>query len=96
MTMSKADVDHVARLARLDLSEQEEVELASELSAILDYASQLQRIDLDQVAAMSHVNGSRTVFRKDEPHVSLSPEIVLRNAPDTEDQQFKVPAILEG
>lgn len=96
MTLSKADVDHVARLARLDLSEQEEVELAAELSAILDYASQLQEVNLDEVEPMSHVSGQHTVFRKDEPHISLAPDVVLQNAPDAEDQQFKVPAIMEG
>ncbi len=96
MTLSKADVDHVARLARLDLSEQEKAELAEELSAILDYASQLQEVDLDAVEPMSHVSGQHAVFRKDEPHVSLPPDVVLKNAPDAEDQQFKVPAIMEG
>ncbi len=96
MTLSKADVDHVARLARIDLSEQEEIELAKELSAILDYASQLQEVDLDGVEPMSHVAGQQPVFRQDEPHESLPSDIVLKNAPDAEDQQFKVPAIMEG
>jgi aspartyl-tRNA(Asn)/glutamyl-tRNA(Gln) amidotransferase subunit C len=96
MSLSKQDVEYVAALARLHVSEDEKESLSHELSRILEHASELQKLDLDGVEPTSHVGVTQTVIRKDEPHESMPPELVLMNAPDAEDDQFKVPAVLEG
>lgn len=96
MSLSKEDVEHVAALARLHVTEAEKAELAVELSRILDHATQLQQLDLTGVEATSHIGVDQTVTRKDVCRPSLPVDAVLANAPDVLDQQFKVPAILEG
>ncbi len=96
MSLSKKDVEHVAMLARIRVTDEEITSLATELSRILEHASELQKLDLDGVEPTSHVGVTQTVTRRDEPHESLPSEVVLANAPDVEEDQFKVPAILEG
>ena len=96
MSLSKKDVEHVAMLARIRVTDEEITSLATELSRILEHASELQKLDLDGVEPTSHVGVTQTVTRRDEPHESLPAHIVLANAPDVEEDQFKVPAILEG
>ena len=96
MSLSKDDVEYVAQLARLHVTEEEKESLSAELSRILDHASELQKLNLDGVEPTSHVGVTQTVTRKDEPHESLPVDLVLANAPDAEEDQFKVPAILEG
>ena len=96
MSLTKKDVEHVAMLARIRVSDEEITSLATELSRILEHASELQKLDLDGVEPTSHVGVTQTVTRRDEPHESLPSEVVLANAPDVEEDQFKVPAILEG
>jgi len=89
------DVEHVAKLARLDLSEQEKEMFTAQLSAILKYAEKLKELDTEEVEPTTHVLHLSNVMREDEVHESLPIEKVLRNAPDDEDGQFKVPAVLE-
>lgn len=96
MNLTKADVEHVAALARLHVTEDEKAVLAGELSRILEYASELQRLDLQHVAATSQIGIEHTVTRSDVAERSLPPEVVMANAPDEEEQQFRVPAVLEG
>ena len=96
MSLTKKDVEHVAMLARLHVTEAEQESLSLELSRILQHADELQKLDLDGVEPTSHVGVTQTVVRKDEPQESLALEVVLANAPEVEEDQFKVPAILEG
>ena len=95
MEIDRAAVDHVARLARLDLSEDERERMRVELSHILEHASRVQALDLDGVEATSHSIPLKNVMRKDEVKPSLPQEEALRNAPASEDGRFKVPRIIE-
>jgi aspartyl-tRNA(Asn)/glutamyl-tRNA(Gln) amidotransferase subunit C len=95
MAIDRAAVDHVARLARLDLSDDERERMRVELSNILEHAERIQALDLDGVEATSHSIPLKNVMRKDEVKPSLSQEEALRNAPAQEDGRFKVPRIIE-
>jgi aspartyl-tRNA(Asn)/glutamyl-tRNA(Gln) amidotransferase subunit C len=95
VSISKQDVEHVANLARLELTTAEKEQFAQQLNAILEYAEQLNRLDTDGVEPTSHAMPLEGVMRDDEARPSWPLEQVLRNAPDEEDGQFKVPAVLE-
>ena len=95
MAIDRAAVDHVARLARLDLSDEERERMRVELSQILEHAGRIQALDLDAVEATSHSIPLKNVMRKDEVRPSLPQEEALRNAPASEDGRFKVPRIIE-
>lgn len=95
MSIAVQDVEHVAKLARLDLSEEEKTKFTEQLNAILKYAEKLNELDTDDVAPTSHVLPIANVMREDEVRPSLPIEKVLLNAPDEEDGQIRVPAVLE-
>jgi aspartyl-tRNA(Asn)/glutamyl-tRNA(Gln) amidotransferase subunit C len=95
MTIDRAAVDHVARLARLDLSEEERERMRAELSKILEHADKIQALDLDGVEPTAHAIPLRNVMRADEPKESLPREEALANAPKAEDGRFVVPRIVE-
>jgi aspartyl-tRNA(Asn)/glutamyl-tRNA(Gln) amidotransferase subunit C len=95
MTIDRAAVDHVARLARLDLSEEERERMQVELGAILDHAEKIQALDLDGIESTSHAIPLRNVMRPDEVTPSLPQEVALANAPETEAGRFRVPKIIE-
>ncbi|TCZ73408.1 Asp-tRNA(Asn)/Glu-tRNA(Gln) amidotransferase subunit GatC [Paenibacillus albiflavus] len=95
MSITIKDVEHVAKLARLELNMDEKEQLTAQLSGILQYAEQLNELNTDDVPPTSHSMPLVNVMREDEVRPSLPIEKVFRNAPDTEDDQFKVPAVLE-
>jgi aspartyl-tRNA(Asn)/glutamyl-tRNA(Gln) amidotransferase subunit C len=95
MAIDRAAVDHVARLARLDLSEEERARMETELSHIIEHAAKVQALDLDGVEPTSHAIPLRNVMRADEVRPSLPPDEALANAPESEASRFKVPRILE-
>jgi aspartyl-tRNA(Asn)/glutamyl-tRNA(Gln) amidotransferase subunit C len=95
MSITIRDVEHVAKLARLDLSEDEKSMFTEQLNAILKYAEKLNALDTDGVEPTSHAMPLSNVMREDEVRPSLPIEKVILNAPDEEDGQFKVPAVLE-
>ncbi|AFC27855.1 Asp-tRNA(Asn)/Glu-tRNA(Gln) amidotransferase subunit GatC [Paenibacillus mucilaginosus] len=95
MSVTIKDVEHVAGLARLALSEEEKERFTEQLNAILKYAEQLNQLDTDGVEPTSHAMPLVNVLREDERRESLPIEKVLLNAPDEEDGQIKVPAVLE-
>ncbi len=95
MPIDRAAVDHVARLARLDLSEEERRRMSEELSKILEHAERIQALDLDGVEPTSHAVAIRNVMRPDEVRPSLTQEEALSNAPAAEGGRFSVPRILE-
>jgi aspartyl-tRNA(Asn)/glutamyl-tRNA(Gln) amidotransferase subunit C len=95
MSIDRKAVDHVARLARLALSEEERAQMEVELTAVLEYAEKIQALPLDDVEPTSHSVPLRNVMRTDEVTPSLAPEEALANAPDVEDGRFKVPRIIE-
>lgn len=95
MTLSRDDVAHVAMLARLGLSDEEIDRFGAQLDAILEAISALNRVDTSTVAETAQVGGLVNVWREDEPRPSISRELALANAPDSEDGQFRVGAIQE-
>jgi len=95
MSITIKDVEHVAKLARLELSMEEKEQLTAQLGGILQYAEQLNELNTDDVLPTSHSMPLVNVMREDEVRPSLPIEKVFRNAPDTEEDQFKVPAVLE-
>lgn len=95
MSITIKDVEHVANLARLELSEEEKAVFTEQLNAILKYAEQLNKLDTDGVEPTSHAIPLFNVTRDDEVRPSLPIEQVMANAPEEEDGQFRVPAIME-
>ncbi|MNP27173.1 Aspartyl/glutamyl-tRNA(Asn/Gln) amidotransferase subunit C [compost metagenome] len=95
MSISNNDVQHVAKLARLNLTSEEEQILTGQLNAILKYAEKLNELDTEDIEPTTHVLHVSNVMREDETKESLSIEQVMRNAPEEEDGQFKVPAVME-
>ena len=92
--ISRADVAHLADLARISLSDDELDHLASELPAILEHVRVVQDAAGDDVAPMSHPLPISNVFRADEVRQSLSADDALAAAPASDQQRFLVPKIL--
>ncbi|MFX1328650.1 MAG: Asp-tRNA(Asn)/Glu-tRNA(Gln) amidotransferase subunit GatC [Promethearchaeota archaeon] len=93
---SKETIDHISKLALLDLSEEEKEKLAKELGDILSYFKKLDNIDTSNVKPMTHpIDGLKNVFREDIPWKSLSNEEALKNAKHKKDGYFKAPRILK-
>lgn len=92
--ISRADVAHLAGLARIELSDAELDHLAAELPAILDHVAVVQQAAGDDVEAMSHPLPVNNVFREDVEVPCLTPEEALAGAPASEQQRFLVPKIL--
>jgi len=95
MALTLDEVEHIAALARLHLTNEEKNRFREQLSAILEYASRLQTLDTRDIPPTSSVLPGQTPLRPDEPKPGLAPEELLRNAPFTEEVQFRVPPILE-
>ncbi|MEK3789215.1 MULTISPECIES: Asp-tRNA(Asn)/Glu-tRNA(Gln) amidotransferase subunit GatC [Paenibacillus] len=95
MSISADNVRHVAKLSRLNLTAEEEEIMTGQLNAILKYAEKLNELDTDEVEPTTHVLHVSNVMREDEVRPSLSLDEVMLNAPDEEEGQFKVPAVLE-
>jgi aspartyl-tRNA(Asn)/glutamyl-tRNA(Gln) amidotransferase subunit C len=95
LKISKQEVEHVARLARLELSEQEKEKLMDQLSNILTYVETLNSLDTKGVEPTSHVLDLNNVMRDDVAMPSLTQERALANAPDKAAGHYKVPKIIE-
>jgi aspartyl-tRNA(Asn)/glutamyl-tRNA(Gln) amidotransferase subunit C len=91
VAISREQVEHVARLARLALSEEEIERLGGQLGAILEAVSKVSELDLSGVEPTSHPLDVVNVWRDDEPRPSWPLETALANAPEAEDDAFRVP-----
>lgn len=91
--ISRQEVEHVARLARLHFDEEELARLQVELGRIIDYVQQLSELDLSGLQATSHAVALKNVLRPDEPVVGLTQEEATSNGPHVERGQFVVPRI---
>ena len=93
--LTRADVDRIAALAHLELSEAEKVLFTRQLADILAYAMQIQALDTAQVSPTSHAGSASAVLRPDEPRPSLLREEALAGAPEPAhaEGQFKVPRV---
>lgn len=95
MPLTLEEVEHIAELARLRLSDEEKARYREQLSAILDYFAQLQALDTSQIPPTSSVLPPRSVLRPDEPRPGLTLDELLSNAPQVEGAQFRVPPVLD-
>lgn len=91
----KEDVEHVARLARLHLTDDEKERMRVQLDAILAYIDKLTALDIEGVEPTSHAVPLLNVMRDDEPAPSMSQDQALANAPDRSGEFFRVPRIIE-
>jgi aspartyl-tRNA(Asn)/glutamyl-tRNA(Gln) amidotransferase subunit C len=92
--ISKEDVRYVARLARLNVSDEEMETFAVQLNSILSYIDKLNELDTSDIEPMSHVIDVCNAFREDIVERSFSQEVALENAPQREDGFFTVPRII--
>ena len=90
--IEREQVLHVARLARLRLTDEEVERMSGELSSILDHIEKINELDLDEVAPTSHVIDVENVLRPDEPRPSIPRERALEQAPDSTGDGFRVPS----
>ncbi|MBA4538258.1 Asp-tRNA(Asn)/Glu-tRNA(Gln) amidotransferase subunit GatC [Bacillus aquiflavi] len=96
--MSRITIDqvkHVAHLARLAITDEEAEKFTKQLDGIISFAEELNEINTDNVEPTTHVLYMENVMREDVPQKGLSLEEVLKNAPDHQDGQVRVPSILE-
>ena len=91
MKISKDEVLHVARLARLELTDEEVERFGGQLSAILEAVSKVSELDLAGVPPTAHPLEVANAWDEDEPHECLTVDEALRNAPDREDGHFRTP-----
>ncbi len=92
--LGREEVEHVAKLARLTLSEEELTLFPEQLTTILNHAADVAALDLGDVVPTAHPFPVRNVFRPDEPRPSLDRDVVLEGAPSVESDRFRVPRIV--
>jgi aspartyl-tRNA(Asn)/glutamyl-tRNA(Gln) amidotransferase subunit C len=95
MRISRSEVAHVARLARLALDEAELVALTGDMDAILAYVDQLNRLDTAGITPTAHAVPMANAFRPDEVRPAFTPEQALANAPQPDPAGFRVPRVIE-
>lgn len=95
MNISSTEVEKIAVLARLSLSEEEKEIYAGQLGNILDFIAKLEELDTSNVSPTSHVTGISNVTRPDDPSKCLTQEDALLNAPDASGGFYRVPKIIE-
>ena len=95
MRISKQDVEYIANLSRIKLSEDAKEKFADQMADILDYMEKLNELDTDGVEPMAHATDLRNVFREDKPEKSLEREKSLANSPSQADGFFKVTKVIE-
>jgi aspartyl-tRNA(Asn)/glutamyl-tRNA(Gln) amidotransferase subunit C len=93
-SLSREEVAHVARLARLDLTDEELDTFTGQLAAVLEHAADVEALDVDDVPPTSHPFELTNVLRADERRPSLDRDEVLSQAPSVVDHRFKVPPVL--
>lgn len=95
MSIDREQVEHVALLARLNLSEDELTRLTGDLQAILGFFDRLQELDTEALAPMEHVTAAANVFRDDELRPSLPRDQALAASADHDDEFFRVPQVVD-
>lgn len=92
--IKREDVEYLGKLARIELSEEEKGKFENDLEKILEYISKLNEVSTENVEPTYHVLPVKNVFRKDTVRPSFSREEILKNAPDKNEEFFKVPRII--
>ncbi len=94
MSVSKADVDYIATLARLSFNDVEKEAMTHDLNEILNYVEKLNELDTENVEPLANMGDRTNVLREDKPVPSISNQDALKNAPDFQDRFFKVPKVI--
>ena len=94
MAISREDVEHIAKLARLQLTEEEVKRFQIELGKIIEYFDQLKKLDTENVPPMTHAVPIENVLREDQVKESLPHEEALQNAPEKKESYFQVPKVV--
>ena len=89
------DIDHVARLARIDLTDEEKAQMRAQLPAILEHAAKVGEVAADDVPPAAYAIPRANVYRDDEPEPSLPHAAAMQNAPAEQYDRFRVPKIAE-
>ena len=95
MPLTSEEVQHIARLARLELTDEQQEHYREQLSAILDYIAKLRTLDTTDVPPTAGGGLTYMPLRPDESRPSLPVDVLLENAPETEANQFKIPPVFE-
>ena len=95
MPLSLLEVEHIAKLARLQLTDEQKARYRGQLEAILDHVAKLQELDTKDVPPTASVSVAQMPLRKDEPRPGLDKEGLLKNAPRQEEGQFQIPPVFE-
>ncbi len=93
--LTEQQVRHVAKLARLDLTDDQVKQFAQQLGGILEYVEKLDELDTDNVEPTVHAAALRNVFRKDQARPGIGVENVLKNAPESDEPFFLVPKVID-
>jgi aspartyl-tRNA(Asn)/glutamyl-tRNA(Gln) amidotransferase subunit C len=95
MSLTIEEVEHIAKLARLNLTDEEKTKYRQQLSSILDYVTMLQELDTSSIPPTSGVLPNQCPLRDDTPAKALPTSELLKNAPETTKDQFCVPSVFE-
>lgn len=95
MKLTVEEIEHVANLARLNLTSDEKEKMRNELAAIIEFADKLSEVDTKGIQPTAHILDMENVFRKDEVRPSFPREDIIANAPDSTDGCIRVPKIVE-
>jgi aspartyl-tRNA(Asn)/glutamyl-tRNA(Gln) amidotransferase subunit C len=96
MKLTIEEVEHIAALARLELTEEEKQQYSEQLSDILDYAARLDELETDSIPPMASVLDMNLRLREDQSRPGLPRKDILKNSAETKDDQFKVPPVFGG
>jgi len=96
MSITVKEVEHIANLSRLTLTEEDKLSYAETMGRILDFATQLQTLDVANVEPTTHSLPLKNVLREDTAGKWLNQQEAVSQAPDQENGQFRVPAVMEG
>ncbi|MGI6412704.1 MAG: Asp-tRNA(Asn)/Glu-tRNA(Gln) amidotransferase subunit GatC [Syntrophomonadaceae bacterium] len=94
MALTIKEVEQVALLARLSLTDEQKLEFAEQLGGILEYANKLKKLDTEEVLPLNHILPIYNVFREDEVYTGITREELLSSSPLTEQGHYKVPKIV--
>ncbi|VAX27538.1 Aspartyl-tRNA(Asn) amidotransferase subunit C @ Glutamyl-tRNA(Gln) amidotransferase subunit C [hydrothermal vent metagenome] len=95
MSVTKDEVKHIAKLAKLEFNDEEIVKYTEDLNKILEYVDKLNELDTENVEPLSHPIEGSNVFREDKLGKSVSTEDALKNAPESTEEYFKVPKVIK-
>ncbi|MFN4227535.1 MAG: Asp-tRNA(Asn)/Glu-tRNA(Gln) amidotransferase subunit GatC [Candidatus Ratteibacteria bacterium] len=92
--IKREDVEYLSRLARIELTEEEKIKFEKELEKILEYVSKLNEVNTENIIPTYHILPLTNIFREDIPDRSIPKQEILKNAPDKDENFFKVPRII--